>query len=217
MILLILSVGAALIAYGCTYAWSEPDGYGETLSRMKAYYTEWSQYDRGLLYFLGKKLWDMFLLEIFAAVAIVAFLLYFLTFGGAFLFFAILPLWILYGICHGTYLAVQKDGYWLCFGTTLVVTSLIAWGMYQYFDNGRAIWLTALCAGVASAVAVEAIRQGLLVVFEHNRKIRALAIVPMKRRLRPVRKAWEGIGEYTSRILAEPVFEAMAAALPELR
>ena len=149
----------------------------ENTPKMQKFYLMWEQYSAegpGRLFL--KDLTDLFRLEISFFLLVGGAFVWFTGIGGAFVLFVVVPISVAVGTVKGIYRVSTKAGHWLCFGTTTVVTAIVAWMTYPYLNDARILWIIALTAGLTSAIATEAIRRSLVLIFSNSKRASAVAI-----------------------------------------
>lgn len=171
-----LAVGVSLVIIPIVL---DSEGLDET-RRLRNFYRTWERFAAigTLRFFFGEV---YFLMKVWAftlAMMILSFL-WFAGAGSVFVVCVVVPISAGVGIVKGVYAVSMRAGHWLCFGTTLVVTAITAWLTYPYLGDQRILWIVALCAGLASAGATEAIRRLIVWAFFLSDRLQAMNFAPL--------------------------------------
>ncbi|MEA1929298.1 MAG: hypothetical protein U9M92_00180 [Patescibacteria group bacterium] len=148
----------------------------ESISRKRRWCTYRQNYRaRGPGRYALKCLVSVLMVELIVAVGMICGLLWFSTLGGIFIAAVLVPLLAIVGLVKGIYRVAIRSGHWLCFGATVLTTALTAYSSYPYLHDARVLWLTALAAGVMSALVTEAVRRSLAKGFDLSKRARVIA------------------------------------------
>jgi len=162
--------------------------------------SRWAIISRPFQFFI-RVLAKIFLVEISMFFYLGAMLIWFTGIGAAFIFIVIAPISAIIGAVKAIYYVSTKTGHWLCFGTTVVVTALMALVTKPYLSDARVLWAVALLAGLTSAVATEAVRRLLVQLFLINERAHVIVAATFIVQLTPFGKGFKTIAMFLPRKL----------------
>ena len=151
---------------------------------MRKFYLTWKRYvDNSLIMFFTKELINILSLQILVFFIGCGIILWLLMVASVFLLLVVIPISVIIGLVKGIYHVSTKAGHWLCFGTTLVVTTFTAWVAYPYLNDARILWTVALFAGLISAGATEIMCRSLVWFFSVNKHARRITTTTLEAQL----------------------------------
>ena len=172
---------------------------------MAVFYSTWEEYSRGALRFYCKQLGFAFLTQARMLLAMFTIAFWFTGVGLAFLLFIVLPIAAGVGLTKGIFQVATRGGHWLCFGVTLFVTTFAAWATYGYLEDPRALWTTALFAGLTSAIATETLRRSMVAFFLKYGRAQIIVLQSIEDQLKPAFKGFWTLTTATGNFCFKPV------------
>jgi len=140
---------------------------------LRNYYLDFEVYsNKGIVWFMLYKLSMLLFWELVFLFSFALMLLYFVGIGALLVTFVFFPIAVAWLFLRAVYKIAVKKGHFLCFGVTLITTSIFAWQSYPYLNNQAVLWSVALIAGCVSGILTEAIRRVIAGLFEHEKLLR---------------------------------------------